>query len=274
MGAARVAAAKGLEIYWNAPMRENDAQGQIEIVNRAMSRGAKGLILAPVEDRPLVASVHRVLQKETPVVVVGTDLGLEPGRHLAYVLSDEHQAGKLAARHLGQLLKGKGSIAVLGINRRLTGMADRANSFETALADEYPDVKVVHRSLAMLSVSQEQQIAEKLLGENPHVDAIVALNESSTRGSYYAVSEAGKVKEIHLIGFDQDMIAQLRSGGIDALIVQDTNRMGQQAMMLMDEELHGKASRPYVLVPPYLATRATIDTDEMRRMVDLAWFVR
>ena len=274
VGVARVAAEKRLDIYWNAPMREDDVQGQIEIINRAMSRGAKGLILAPIEARPLVASVHRIVQKGTPVVVIGTDLGIETGERLAYVLSDDDQAGRLAAKHLGRLLQGKGDIAILGINRSLTGMAARAASFDATLANEFPNIHVIHRSLAMLNVSQEQQIAEKLLTEDAQIDAIVALNESSTRGAYYALSEAGKVGAIHIIGFDQDMLAQLRNGGIDALVVQDTNRMGREAMMLMDEELRGKASRSYVLVPPYLATRATMDTDDMRRMVDLDWFIR
>ena len=69
-------------------MRDDDVQGQIEILSRALDHGAKGLIVSPVEALPLRISIHRALLAGTPVVVVGTDLGLPAGGNLAYVLND------------------------------------------------------------------------------------------------------------------------------------------------------------------------------------------
>ena len=48
-GVEREATASGLYVYWNAPMREDDVQGQIEILTHALDRGARGLIVSPVE---------------------------------------------------------------------------------------------------------------------------------------------------------------------------------------------------------------------------------
>ena len=62
----------------------------------------------------------------------------------------------------------------------------------------------------------EQQIAEELL-RNQNVDAILALSLASTRGAYYALVEFRKEKTIRLVGFDQDLLLPIRTGGIDYL---------------------------------------------------------
>jgi ribose transport system substrate-binding protein len=178
----------------------------------------------------------------------------------------------MAAQRVGALLQGQGTVAVLGISNQLTSTADRARSLESTLAAEFPQIHVVFRSLALPTVSQEQQAAEKLLAEYPHVDAIVSLTEFSTRGTYYALTEFDKTSSIHLVGFDQNLLVPLRTGGIDSVVMQNTNQMGRAAMKLMEEELHGGAQQQYVRLQPQLVTRENIDSDAVKEILDLGWF--
>jgi len=273
-GVEREATGRDVYVYWNAPMREDDIAGQIDILTRALDRGAKGVIISPVEALPLRTPVYRALQQGTPVVVIGTDLGLAPGKNLAYVLNDEHRGGQLAARRVGELMKGRGTVAVVGISNQLTGTEERARSLETTLAEEFPRIHVVFRSLALPTVSQEQEVAEKLLAKTLHVDAILALTENSTRGAYYALTEFDKIPGTYLIGFDQNLMVPIRSGGIDSVIMQNTYQMGRDATKLMDEEMHGGASQGYVTVQPQLVSRDNIDSAPVREMLDLSWFAQ
>jgi ribose transport system substrate-binding protein len=253
-------------------MRDDDVQGQIDILTHALERGAKGLILSPVEALPLRTSVYRALRHGTPVVVVGTDLGLAPSRNLAYVLNDERSGGQMAARRIGALLRGQGTVAIMGISKQLTSTAERARSLEETLAAEFPQIHVVFRSLALPTVSQEQQIAEKLLARDSHVDAIAALTEFSTRGAYYALTEFHKTSDTRLIGFDQNLLVPVRTGGIDAVVMENTYQMGRAAMKLMGEELNGGARQDYVVLQPQLVTRENIDSHSVQEMLDLSWF--
>jgi len=271
-GIARAAPAYGLYVYWNAPMREDDVQGQIDILTRADKAGVRGIIVSPVEALPLRSSVHKALQGGTPVVVVGTDLGLAPAPNLAYVLNDERAGSQMGARRIATLLHGQGSIAILGISNQLTSTAERARYLDETLARESPGIHVVFRSLALPTVSQEQEGAEKLLSEGPRVDAIVALTESSTRGAFYALTEFHKIGSMPLVGFDQNLLAPIRTGAIDSVVIENTYQMGRAAMQLMAEELHGGASRSFVVVEPELVTRDNIDSDPVRETLDLAWF--
>jgi ribose transport system substrate-binding protein len=253
-------------------MREDDVQGQIDILMRADKAGVRGIIVSPVEALPLRSCVHKALEGGTPVVVVGTDLGLAPARNLAYVLNDERVGSQMAARRIAALLHGQGSIAILGISNQLTSTAERARYLEETLARESPGIHVAFRSLALPTVSQEQEGAEKLLAEGPRVDAVVALTEGSTRGAFYALTEFHKIGSTPLVGFDQNLLAPIRTGAIDSIVIQNTYQMGRAAMQLMAEELHGGASRSFAVVEPELVTRDNIDSDAVRETLDLAWF--
>ncbi|HTM38802.1 MAG TPA: substrate-binding domain-containing protein [Terriglobales bacterium] len=271
-GAAHLARKNGIEVYWNAPPREDDVEGQIALLSKVADRSPAGVILTPDETLPFRTPVRRIVDRGLPVVVVGTQLGIAPSKKLAYVLNDDETGGQIAARRLGAVLAGKGSVAILGINPQLTGLTARERSLERTLAEEFPGIHVVARRLGHASVPQEQQIAEDLLIGGTRLDAIVALSASSTRGAYYAIVEFGKPRVIKIIGFDQDLIPPLRTGGIDSIVMQRTYDMGHVAMNLMLSQLKGESVPGTTVLPPLLLTRENLDSAEIYDQLTASWW--
>jgi ribose transport system substrate-binding protein len=271
-GVAHVALSKGVRIYWNAPPRDDDVEGQISLLERVVARGFAGIIIAPDQTLPLRTPIRRLVSKGLPIVVVGTDLGIAPTAKLAYVLNDEVAGGQLAARRVGAILHGSGSIAILGINPQLTGITARERSFEKTLEQEFPNIRVVGRRLGYYSVAQEQQIAEDILNRGEAVDAIVALSHASTRGAFYALVEFDKTQKIKLVGFDQDLMPPIRTGAIDSVVMQRTYDMGRTAMELMDGEVHGRVVPGVTAIAPILMTRENIDSPEIRQQLTSSWW--
>jgi ribose transport system substrate-binding protein len=271
-GAAAVARSLGLDIYWNAPMRDDDIQAQIALIEKALERGYAGIIVSPIETLPMRSPMRRVLAQRVPSVVIGTELGISPGPRLAYVLNDERAGGQMAARRIGSILHGHGSIAIVGIHPQLMSNIARERSFETTLADEFPAIRVAVRRFGLSSVPQEQQAAEELLSKDDKIDAIVALSLASTRGTYYALVEFDRENIIKLVGFDQDLIPPIRTGGIDSVVVQNTYQMGRLAMGLIDREIHGTTGQVELFVQPVLMTRDNVDSPEIRQILNLSWW--
>lgn len=271
-GAASVGRSVGLAVYWNAPMRDDDTQTQISIIEKSVDRGMAGIIVSPIQTLPLRTPIRRVLARGIPVVVIDTELGIPSGPKLSYVLNDEQSGGQIAARRIGSILKGNGKIAIVGIQPELKSNTVRERSFETTLSREFPEIRVVARRLGLSSVPQEQHSAEELLAGNESPDAIVALSLASTRGTYYALAEFDKAGAIKLVGFDQDLIPPIRDGGIDSVIVQNTFEMGRIAMDLMNREINGISASAAVNVQPVLMTRENVDSAEIRRILNLSWW--
>ncbi len=268
-GAATVARSVGLNLYWNAPMRDDDTQTQISLIEKSVDRGMAGIIVSPIQSLPVRTPIRRVLAQGIPVVVIDTELGIPSGPKLGYVLNDEHTGGQIAARRVGLILGGKGNIAIVGMQPELHSNTVRERSFESTLNSEFPGIHIVARRLGLPSMPQEQHNAEELLAGTESLDAIVALTLAATRGTYYALAEFGKARKIKLVGFDQDLIPPLRDGGIDSVVVQNTFEIGRIAMELMNREIHGASGAAEFSVQPVLMTRENVDSPEMRQVENM-----
>jgi ribose transport system substrate-binding protein len=271
-GAAEAARAQGLSVYWNAPTRPHDVQKQIGLLEKVVALHYRGIVLAPDETLALRTPIKNALATHIPIVVVGTELGIDPDSNLSYVLNDEVAGGRLAARRLGLILGGQGAIAVLGLDPKLRSMSLRDRSFEDTLASEFPHIQVVARRPGQASAAQEQETTEELFQAGMPLDALVALSAEATRGAYYALIEFNRAGIIHLIGFDQDLLPPIRNGGLDSVIAQDTHEIGRLAMQQIEGKLHGRRTPDMLIVQPRLLTRENIDAPEMRDVLTAHWW--
>src|SRR5438132_4428160 len=141
-GADAAATKIGARIYWNAPTREDDVEGQIALIDQVVNRGYQGLVIAPDQALALITPVRRALARKIPTVIVSSPLPIPPGDKLFYVLNDDEAAGRMAAQRVAQLLHGRGFVIVLGVNPDIAGIMIRARSFELYLTENYRNVRI------------------------------------------------------------------------------------------------------------------------------------
>lgn len=271
LGAKAYAAKFGAHIYWNAPTREDDVAGQIALVAKVSAGDYQGLVLAPDNAQALITPVQRVLRRGLPVVVVGSPLSIPPGGQLCYILNDDEMGGLIAAQRLGAILHGRGAVALLGINPAVIGIVTRARSLELLLTNNYPKIHIVVKRMGSFNEPHEQQVAEETLKTYPNLDAIVALSPASIHGVLSAIRDS-QTSRVRVIAFDRDDDADLMfdTSNIDSIIVQDTQRMGAEAVRQILESLQGRPMTPMTKIEPVLLTRENVFTKmrELRSMID------
>ncbi len=268
---AEVAAVRcGIHLYWNAPNREDDVEGQIAMVRQVIDRHYRGLVLAPDQVLALMTPVRQALADGIPTVIVGSPLSIPPEGKYSSILNDEVAGGRMAAMRVAGLLHGRGTIAVLGINPDIAGIVTRARSFELFLAQNYPDIHVVKR-MGSFNLLHEQQIAGETLRQNPNIDVFVGLMWSSTRAAISTAENAARTRTIRVVGFDPEGVLLFNSKQLDSVILPNMRDMGQQAIELVEAERHGHRMPPLIVLPPILVTRADLDTDEVRRLTSMDW---
>ena len=98
-------------ILWKGPLKENDREQQIQVVENFVAQRVSGIILAPLDSTALVAPVEAAVGSKIPVVIVDSDLNTK--LRTSFVATDNEEGGRIAARNLGKLLEGKGNAIML-----------------------------------------------------------------------------------------------------------------------------------------------------------------
>lgn len=272
-GAEVAASRTGSSIYWNAPMREDDVAAQVRLVNKAISSDhVQGLVIAPTQALSLISPVRRALARDIPTVIVDSPLSLPPGGKLSYILNDDEEAGRLAAERVAQLLHGKGTVAMLGIDPDVLGVTTRARAFEETLAAKYPDVRVIARRMGSFNVLRERQTAEELLASHADVDVCVALLWTTLDGLFSAIDSLHPGHPVKVIGFDLagDPPFDQREN-LDCIIQANTKSMGEKAIEQIHAIRQGQPVAPVVMVKPVMITRENLHSAEVRQATTFDW---
>src|SRR5256885_1755302 len=74
--AARELSAQGteVEVIWKGPLREDDREQQVQVVEGFTSQGVSGLVLAPLDNRALVRPVEEAQRAGLPNVIIDSGL--------------------------------------------------------------------------------------------------------------------------------------------------------------------------------------------------------
>src|SRR5687768_2249295 len=66
-----------VDVIWKGPLREDDRDQQIQVVENFVARRIDGIVLAPLDNRALVAPVEAATQSRIPVVIIDSALKSE-----------------------------------------------------------------------------------------------------------------------------------------------------------------------------------------------------
>jgi len=191
-GALKAAEELGnVEVIWQGPQREDDRVLQIQLVQSAIAAGVDGIVLAPLDARALVQPVEAAVAKGIPVVIF--DSGLESDKTVSTIATDNYHGGVLAAKRLGELLKGQGKIILLRYAVGSESTEQREKGFTDTLAAEFPKITYLSDSeYAGPTSDSSQQKAQSLVTRyRGQVDGIFCPNESATFGMLRALEGAG-----------------------------------------------------------------------------------
>jgi ribose transport system substrate-binding protein len=236
------AAGTPVQVVWKGPIREDDREQQIQVVEGFVSQGVKGIVLAPLDSRALKRPVEEAAQAGIPTVLFDSNLEA-PNPAVSYVATDNGKGGRLAGRRMGELLKGKGTVLMLRYQEGSASTEEREAGFLAELKT-FPGITVVSADqYAGPTRDTAKRAAENLLNRfATRVDAIFTPNESSTAGMLLALQDIGKAGAITFVGFDYSasFIEPLRKGELKGFVVQHPVNMGYLSVKTMAAHLRGE----------------------------------
>lgn len=236
--------AKGttVKLFWKGPLREDDRDQQIQVVENFTARKVSGIVLAPLDSQALVAPVASATQAKIPTVVIDSDL--KSDKQISFVATDNFKGGQMAGEFLAKQLGGKGNVILLRYQVGSASTEAREAGFLDALKNAAGIKLISSDQHAGATRETAYQASQNLLNRfGKEVDGIFCPNETATIAMTKALRDIGRAGgKVKVVGFDSgsQSVLDLKNGDVQALVVQDPLKMGYLGVMTLVQHLEGK----------------------------------
>jgi ABC-type sugar transport system substrate-binding protein len=229
-GVKAAATDTGADVQVQAATSLTDTSGQASKLEALIGQDMSCYVVNPISQTNLVQPLARV-PDDTPVVnidsPVGADAAKKAGLDIStYIGTDNVAAGGMAADTMAGLLKGGGTVGVIGgISGDATSNA-RVEGFTNGAEGRFEPLKTVagdwDRAKAL-------NAAEDLMRANPDIKGFFAANDQMALGIGQAVKNAGKKGQIAIVGVDgiEDALKAVKGGDMSATVSQYPYTIGQ-----------------------------------------------
>ncbi len=271
-GALKAGKELGVEIVWKGPLKEDNRDDQIKIVEDMTSAKMSGIVLAPLDDTALRAPVAAAKAKGIPVVII--DSGLKSEDTVSFVATDNKHGGQLAGEELARLLGGKGKVVMLRYQEGSASTNEREAGFMEAIA-KAPGITVVSSNqyggaTTESAYSASENVLAPLQKDGKlAVDGIFCPNESTTFGMLRALQDGGFAGKVKFIGFDSSpkLVQALQDKQLNALVLQDPMNMGYLGVKAMVQHLRGEKVEARISTGETLVTPENMNDPKVQALL-------
>jgi len=265
----------GVEVIWKGPLKEDDREEQIKVVEGFITRGVSGIVLAPLDDVALLGPVKEAVNYGIPVVII--DSGLKSEDYVSFVATDNYIGGRKGGERLAEILGGKGKVVLLRYQEGSASTANRERGFLDVLKEKYPDIEVVSSNQYGGPTTESAYGASESLLEplrRPDggltIDGIFCPNESTTFGMLRALQSSGLAGKVKYVGFDSSerLVQALQKGEIHGLVLQDPINMGYLGVKTIVRHLSGEEVDKRIDTGSEVATPENMNDPKMKNLLE------
>ncbi|MGV8981463.1 substrate-binding domain-containing protein [Clostridium sp.] len=223
--------------FVGAPGGESDVNGQVTLVENAISQKPAGVVLAASDAAAVAPAAKKIVDAKIPLALVDSDCNVEG--YLSYATTDNEKASYDVGKKLAELTGGKGKVAIVSFSPGAGSAIAREKGFKKAIA-EFPGMSVVQTVYCDSDKAKALTLTQDIVTAHPDITAIYGANEQSLVGVARGLKETGS-KAI-VVGFDSsdDVIPLLKDKTISATAVQKPYTMGYSAVENIIKSLKGE----------------------------------
>lgn len=229
-GARKAGQDLGVKVPELGAQSEADINGQIAILENAVSSKPAAIVISPTQRAALGKPIDEAAKS---VKIVGIDSAADSKAFTSFLTTDNVQGGRIAADGLAAAItkqygKAEGEVALITHLPGVGSLDERSKGFKEQLASKYPGIKLVADKVSDGTANGGLNITTDLLTAFPNLRGIFASNLIQAQGAIQAIAESKAQTKVKLVGFDSDdkLVKALKDGVMAATVVQDPFRMG------------------------------------------------
>jgi ribose transport system substrate-binding protein len=251
---------------------ESDINGQISILENAVSKNPAAIVIAPTQFTALGKPIDQAARK---VKIIGIDSAADSNAFTAFLQTDNVQGGRVAAEGLAAAIKAKygkieGEVALINSLPGVGSLDQRDQGFKEEIAAKYPGLKLVAVKVADGQTTTGLNIMTDLITANPALRGVFADALFMGQGAGQAIAENKAGDTIKLVSFDADnkLVGFLKDGTIAALVVQDPFRMGYEGVKTALAASKGEKVEPKIDTGVNLITQENMNSVRSQELLN------
>jgi ribose transport system substrate-binding protein len=214
---------------------DDSIDGQIAVLEQALAQSPKGISLAVSDGNAFGSVVQKALESGIPITT--TDNKIEEANPLMFMAYDDAAMTKVAADHIGNVIGGRGKVAILEVVGQ-TNLELRTAAFRANMTRYWPNIRIVGSANSGHDELKGASDTASFLVSNPDLDFIYTLNPTAAMGAVTAIKEAKSKCRVITMDVNENVIEYLKDGSIDAAIMPDSYTFGYLSMIALYCEAH------------------------------------
>jgi len=198
-GAQKAATDLNLEIKGLSPIKPNNVEEQIRMMEDAITMKMDAILVTPGDSKGIIRGIEKANQAGVPVMIVNTKAF--GGNTIGFAGAPNEESAYNVAKRFLEVLGGKGNVVILEGVPGAQVATDRKAGIDRAIK-ENPNVKVLASQTAQFSRVEGMRVMENLLQQFPKLDGVLCANDEMALGAIEAIDAAKRLKEIKVSGFD------------------------------------------------------------------------
>src|ERR1700757_3348302 len=183
---------------------QDKTEKQVADTESLIRQGVDVLLISPKESAGLTGVVLEAIDKKIPVIVL--DRNVNTDKYSCFIGGDNVVIGKAAGQYAVKLLGGpgaaKGNLVELWGGMGTQPAHDRHDGFNEFIGKE-PGVKsLLDKQDCDWKQQKAYEVMSTALKAHDHVDLVYGHNDPEAYGAYLAAKDAGREKEMKLLGID------------------------------------------------------------------------
>jgi ribose transport system substrate-binding protein len=257
-GAEEEAKAQGARITFEGPPTEQDIEQQVTMLTNAIQKKPAAIGFAALDSKASAPLMDQAKSQKIPVIAF--DSGVESDVPVTTAATDNKAAAAEAAKHMSELLGGKGKVAMVVHDQTSRTGIERRDGFIDWMKANAPDVELLPVQYGGGDQAKSADIAKSIISSNPDLKGFYGANEGSAIGIVKGVEESGK-KGLTIIGFDSGkaQIDAIKSGVMAGAITQNPVGMGKELVSSAMKAIKGESVPKVIDTGFYWYDKTNID---------------
>ena len=243
-------AEKDLNIKVNLVDGGWDANQQANAIQNAISSGADGIVISPVDPSAVCTYVDEALDAGIEVCALTTQIGTGDAEDPVYpetvglVGHIETEVGRTAMDIAAEALDRSGKIAIIEGTPGMSDTEGRKKGIDEE-NKEYPDIEVVSRVCGEWVVDKAYTAMQNIIQSNPEVELVICHSDNMAVGAAKALEDADMTDKVKIagIGGSKDALDLIKKGEIYGTIMYVPETEAYTALEATAKVVRGEAEK-------------------------------